>query len=341
MSQNPKKYTRLPGKKTGIFDIHFLRLGMDHLLAVHSLRFQEEYKRFYFTDIQAIILRKTRTGAVINLILGLMELILLIRAFYNWSDENIWIYGVIYGLILLLIGLNCLLGPTCVCHIQTPVHTEKLPSLHRLRTARKFINLILPHIEQVQGIIGPEMPATIPASAAGRANPSGTKALKHESGTFHKMLFSLLVADGCLTFADMLSDSLLITLVLTIVSWAGIIVMIIALVRQHGSDMGRGVRNTVWCTMVYMIIVNVAGYALYFSVILGPNRPVMSTQWEIIKALAVLQPLDTPWMAWIYIFSVTASLVLGTAGLLLLRPRQKKDTHSPDIFPVQEKEDSL
>ena len=330
MAENAQKYKRLPGKKIGIFDIHFLRLGEDHLLSVHSIRFQEDYKRFYFNDIQAFIIRKTRTGAVINLILGLAELLLLIRAFYAWRDDSIWIDGVIYAVILVLIGINCVLGPTCVCHIQTSAQTEKLPSLRRIRTVHKFMNRILPHIEQVQGIMGPELPAVTAGFAEKSAKLGTDKALKQESGTFHSLLFFLLLASGCLTLADMLSESLMITLLLTLVSWSGIIVMILALVRQHGSDMGRGVQNTVWCVMVYMIIEIVTGYIVHFSVLLGARAKVHAVaQWEIIKALAVLKPLETPWLAWIYIFSVCGSLILGTVGMLLLRIWQKQDRHSP------------
>ena len=44
--------------------------GPDHLLQIYSRLGVEDYKRFYFNDIQAIITRKTRLGSVLNFVLG-------------------------------------------------------------------------------------------------------------------------------------------------------------------------------------------------------------------------------------------------------------------------------
>jgi len=46
-------YRRLPGNAAALASYHRLWLGPDHLLAVRSVGFSEEYKRFYFSDIQA------------------------------------------------------------------------------------------------------------------------------------------------------------------------------------------------------------------------------------------------------------------------------------------------
>ena len=61
MSEPPFKYRRLPGRgrrKQGLVFLaaahSSLWLGPDHLLSVDRIWMNEEYKRFYFRDVQAI-----------------------------------------------------------------------------------------------------------------------------------------------------------------------------------------------------------------------------------------------------------------------------------------------
>jgi hypothetical protein len=70
------------------------------------------------------------------------------------AEPAVVLWG-ITGVFLLGLIIHLLLGPTCVCHVQTAVQTEKLPSLKRLRKARKILNQLKPLIAAVQG----ELPA--------------------------------------------------------------------------------------------------------------------------------------------------------------------------------------
>src|SRR5215813_3727271 len=49
-------YRRLPGRRRGFLFGSSVWLGTDYLLLVKSARFREDYKRFYFPDIQAIVM---------------------------------------------------------------------------------------------------------------------------------------------------------------------------------------------------------------------------------------------------------------------------------------------
>ncbi len=66
MPKAPKDYTRLPGRglRYGGFRLFSraictLWMGADHLLLVDRTGYTESYKRFYFADIQAIVVRRT------------------------------------------------------------------------------------------------------------------------------------------------------------------------------------------------------------------------------------------------------------------------------------------
>ena len=71
MTAETSTYQRLPGKKKGfLIGHHTLWQGADHLLQIYSRLGVEDYKRYYFDDIQAIITRKTGSGRIQNIVIG-------------------------------------------------------------------------------------------------------------------------------------------------------------------------------------------------------------------------------------------------------------------------------
>ncbi len=156
MSTVLKEYTRLPGKKKNfLIGYYGLWLGNDHMLYIFSRFGIEDYKRFYFKDIQAVLTRKTATGKIQNLILSIFCILFLLTALYlkgGWSVLN-W---TIAGLMAIFLVINWLRGPTCVSHLHTAVQTEKLHSLYRLKTAIKIMNRLRLLIEQAQGKLARE-----------------------------------------------------------------------------------------------------------------------------------------------------------------------------------------
>ena len=89
MPRAPKEYRRLPGRGT-LLDgdkwyatsraLCTVWMGSDHLLLVSRAGYTENYKRFYFRDIQAIIIRKTVTSLIGNTVL-----IILAIGFILWA----------------------------------------------------------------------------------------------------------------------------------------------------------------------------------------------------------------------------------------------------------------
>jgi hypothetical protein len=148
-----------------------LWLGKDHLLCVESSNYVENYKRFYFRDIQAITIADSKRRVIWNWVLGSITAICLtgwIFGLLQSSSADFWpavIFGAIvtgfFGVPLLL---NNVLGPTVTCYIRTAVQTEEIASLKRLRRARKVFDRIRPLIIQAQGQLNPEeIPARLRA----------------------------------------------------------------------------------------------------------------------------------------------------------------------------------
>jgi hypothetical protein len=117
--------------------------------------YSEDYKRFYYQDIQAIIVRQTNRREILNLGLGLFGGLFSLIAWLA-GDIWVWILGGLASVCFFGLLINWLRGPTCVCHLRTAVQTEQLPSLNRLSTTRKAIARLRPLIAATQGGLSPE-----------------------------------------------------------------------------------------------------------------------------------------------------------------------------------------
>jgi|WetSurMetagenome_2_1015567.scaffolds.fasta_scaffold00197_25 hypothetical protein len=155
-------YKPLPGKERGkksFFAVlrtkASLFAGPDHLLSVFNSSYSEDYRRFYFKDIQAIIISRTSEQAKWNAIYGGICLALLLAAYMTgeyWAAAFI----AFAAIFLVKLALNWLRGPTCVCRIYTAASRTELPSLARLKNAIKTLDIIKPLIERSQGRLSGE-----------------------------------------------------------------------------------------------------------------------------------------------------------------------------------------
>ena len=151
MAHERERYRKLPGHRRGFLRGASLWLGGDHLLSVKSLRFREEYKRFYLRDVQAIVIANvprfhlsTRSAVIAWLWIVAFSIA---RNRQPWLETGLWIIAA------LLVGAWFYLSYalSCRCRIYTAVSRDELPSIYRTWTARKFLAELEPRISQVQG----------------------------------------------------------------------------------------------------------------------------------------------------------------------------------------------
>jgi len=175
------RYKRLPGRKRGIFHGASLWLGDDHLLAVSGWRFTEDYKRYYYRDIQALVVTRERRlvmplpWVVAVLAAGVTAWVASARS-VSWLAEGCGELLVVLALYLLIVSL----WQSCRCRIQTAVSREELPSLYRVWSARKAVAILEGRIGEVQGMLVegwmasiPQYSAPLSAGASDQADPRG------------------------------------------------------------------------------------------------------------------------------------------------------------------------
>jgi len=130
-----------------------LWLGPDHLLKVERTAGSENYKRFFYRDIQVILVEASSRRYYLNIfglaIIGLIFLLTLVissSAISGLPTALILSSPFIAGLIL-----NLILGPTSSARLVTAVGTETLSSLCRMRSAVDALQRIGEEVTKVQG----------------------------------------------------------------------------------------------------------------------------------------------------------------------------------------------
>ena len=224
----------------------------------------------------------------------------------------------------ILLLINLFLGPTCETRLMTAVQTEKLQSLHRLNTTFKVMDRIRPHIQQAQGTLTREELNKIPIQPdARRASPgsgqpgaSPVRAVKHENGRAHMILFALLLIDGVLVTSEFFISHVVPTILSSVASLCIGIFVIIALVRQHNSDLPGSLRTITWTTLGFVGVTFVVGY-IVGMVFAFKNPSIAYNQWEIVKAIAGLSPWDSPLKLSYNILALCGAFFLGIPGLII------------------------
>ena len=148
-----------------------LYLGKDHLLCVYNSAYTEDYRRFYFSDIQAIAVAADSKRGRTSAFYGGIALFLLIFAFWTGGYWAVF-FLILAGLFLVHVAVNWLRGPTCTCILYTAATREELTSLGLMRNAMKVIDVLKPLIEATQGRLSPEEVRA--KAAASKATPSQT-----------------------------------------------------------------------------------------------------------------------------------------------------------------------
>src|SRR5687768_10485412 len=112
MATATKEYRRLPGSARSVTGSIRLWQGKDHLLLCTSTSFSQDYRRFYYSDIQAITVRRTVTREVRSIFLVALAGLFGLVAF-NFEDWARDLWGALAGFLLFLSLVDWLRGPTC------------------------------------------------------------------------------------------------------------------------------------------------------------------------------------------------------------------------------------
>ncbi|HYL76022.1 MAG TPA: hypothetical protein VEU96_17565 [Bryobacteraceae bacterium] len=325
---NTSQYRRLPGR-SGLFIRNSLWMQPDHVLRVRRYPFSEEYRRYYFADIQAIVLTELpRTGAYYGFAAA-AALILIAGALAAAAH---YISAVLCAVAALPVFLVALRRRNCACYLKTLVSTEELPALRRIKAAERSVAILKAEIERAQGELSAE---TLDAHRASLGPTPATVAkpdTPHYAGRVHWVLFALVLVRGVL--AAIVVAAHLYAWALNMfggaLSASVLLMALIAAVKQHRTDVSRWLRRLVYAVLGWYALSTVATLAvgIYIGVLLGTKGPRAS-----IDPSAVA---DHPAMRYLQFSNVAALLLIGCAGLILLWLHQSVTRTPPPLAPENE-----
>ncbi len=205
------KYKRLPGRMRGIFHGASLWLGDDHLLAVSGWRFTEDYKRYYYRDIQALVVtRERRFVAPLPWVLAVVAAgatyFIAKASSAGWLADGCAELLAVLFLYLAIVSV----AQSCRCRIQTAVSREELPSLYRMWSTRKALALIERRIGEAQGMLVEGWTASVPEystpspAAAPDPTPSAGRLEEKAAGPRRRMRVLELALYACLALSGVL-----------------------------------------------------------------------------------------------------------------------------------------
>jgi len=295
--------------------------------------FTERYHRFYFTDIQAILVRPTALWYVELGLAGPALLLTLLLALVTADEMRVfWVIAAMVVAIFLVIKL--VQGRTCTCHVQTAVQLLALPSVNRRRHARRLMERVRPLIEQAQGLMSaeevqqalkqapppvmvsrrepqlvpppsPPMPALVP--------PPKPRVLRHSHGKWTEIACWTLIVAGVVALLSFYVEHQILVSLSGLLAISFTVMMIIALVKQARTDLPGRTKLIMWVI-------------LGFWVVMGLVNLVYVVAWAIANPMAdsaLFRPSQDGFIWWTSAMFVVGSFVLSALALMpLYRFRQ-------------------
>ncbi len=324
-------YKKFSGKKRNFIGTDRIWIGPDHLLMVESTGVSERYKRFFFKDIQAIRILKTKTWLFRLIFVSILFLLTGALGAWAWrgNSQEIVVFPALICLVFLYYLIRLLIkGPSCECWIYSSVQKEKIKSVTSVKSGKKLLELLIPQIEALQG--------TLPAEKIRKervtAKPSAI--LKHVSQTplkkiskvWHRLSFFLLMIHGVFLALTLLFHPPVMLITIGVLGLSVLLLSTIAVVRQAGSDLSRRIKAITITALVFLILGSVSNYIEYmffYMTNIETWAKVSHNQWETIKLVAEIDYFDYPILLGKEMFLVAMYFCLGVAGLLFLWKQEK------------------
>ncbi len=331
MTPQATAYKKFSGKKRNFIGTDRIWIGPDHLLIVESTGISERYKRFFFKDIQAIRLIQTKNTIARFIFIAALFLVVGFLGVWAWhsSAQELAFFPAIAFLALLYYLIRMFIkGPYCECWIYSSVQKEKIKPVTTLKTGKKLLDLLIPEIDALQGTL----PAEIIHKERVTAKPSAIlkhvvqKPLKKISTVWHRMSFLLLMVHGIFLTLTIGFHPPVMLITTSVLGLVALMLGIIAVVKQSGSDLSRPVKTISITTLVFLVIGSLSGYFEYmffYMLNIETWATVSHNQWETLKLVAEIDYFDYPVLMGKEIFLICMYFCLGAAGLLYLWKQEK------------------
>ena len=250
-----------------------LWMGADHLVYVKGtgifFSFSEEYQRFPYREIQAFAVAKT--GRIFKILLYLFGLLCCLGMigliFAVAGDESfgmgqaiaVSIFSTVALTLLAMLARHLILGPTCICDIQTCLSKVRIRPLERFHATREVITRIEEKISEAQeGLLDGG------GAAAVETRQATTK--KAESFSVSKILqptFAAFAVFSLISLTVLHLESLVLTGIALFAFLPVGLFLILALIASVRRATPQSLRSVLWILLGILFFLMGAG-AVYF-----------------------------------------------------------------------------
>ena len=334
-------YRKMRATRNGIGSSSRLYKADDHLLSVESNIFTEKYYRFYFPEIQAIIVRRTDRGAIWSIVLALIALMMTTCSITaipagEWAPTPGY-----FTMALIAAGImvvNMVKGPSCETHFQTSVTVQKVGALNRIKKTEAILPEIRSCIRAQQGSVTSEdivRSTVIPEEEIiTEGSPAAaTRIQEHEPAVrnpsrFHRFAFSMVLVNAALDGLWLFVHGVALQIAGSAGSMAAFGGVIAALVVQTKKNTSAYLRKLTWITFVSYLALFAASYSvsIYYmvqSMVSGLSRNDDFNPFAFYTELVEKGPGDKPGLLAVVVISMGLSIVLGVMGLAAVN-REKR-----------------
>ncbi len=239
-------YRRLPGWG-GLILRKRLYLGPDHVLYVNSRVVAQEYRRFYFQDIQSFTIAEVEDPArFYGLVLSIMSGVLTLALFYASHP----VFGTLFAVACASLTTFTFTRPSVRCVLRTRVSAQPLPCLKNLTTALAFANVLRSEVAQVQGTLPTPALASDPQTSYATVPPP----LRPYKGAVHYAAFAAMFVIALLTPIRLSGHSEALSSAFASIHIMLIVLAITAAVKQHGTGIARAARVVIAVTLAWAAV---------------------------------------------------------------------------------------
>lgn len=322
---NTLSYSKVPGRRMGLIIFEWLMSGNDHLLLVQQVGYMHLYRRFYFKDIQGIILQRTKRQTTFNIIIVSFLLLTLLTALLGGITYLVGILLLVYTALLII---NVAEGPYCSCWMQTRISCRRMPISSRERRAAKVCEMIHRQIVAAQGQLDIEryedalqQPDTrLVASPSTRIAEQEPPVRTAAGGRLMSILS--VVCLGCALFSlpSVISALLVFSAAAVLLHVAAIGLSVSALTYFASRHASTGMKVAAWMISAYLAVFLLIAFAM---------RLVLNYQSQLISWAA-----DIPQARMAMTVHSLLMAVLAVNGLLqVYKHRQRVDLHTSPLPP--------
>ncbi len=255
-----------------------LWVGEDHLVYVRGsgflMPFTEEYKRYRYRDIQTLsVARTSRIGMSILFVMGMLFFSGLATLTILLSDASDFGLGkAVFLSVLCIGGLVCaafllrhlILGPTCVCDIQTNLSRDRIRPLNRFpRTVQT--------IEQIEAKIRESQASTVSSAdqVDGEFSAKSVESSLMDSFQIPKPVAANFVSFGILGLGCLLAihlESSVVTALILVCLLGQSMMLTLSLIASVRKATPEAIRSTLWIQLGLFFLLIGSG-AVYFLLV--------------------------------------------------------------------------